>query len=407
MHNRKSPTQADLLALLKKGRLQFPPFEIGEVKTQDTLDTNDTILHLDAILPLRWRDRTYRFGVEIRRLWTPKIITEAMDTVGRHISIGQEGLLGNDAGQPLYPLILVPYLNEEWLRKLEVKGVSGIDFCGNGVIVVPNELLVMRTGFPNRFSWEGTIKNVYRKNSSVVARVFLLIPEFSSIKNAHKQIARLGGELTLATVSKVCKSLEDDLVIERSRHGKPPVERPPVSRRPGDEFPRSPKVGPSPVQRQLRLLQPEKLLGLLVDNYAPPRITRTFHGKWPKPLEDLAIGLQILKQQIGAKIVLTGASSVEAYAIMAREPIHSFYCSDLDGILKILGTDIQETDRFTNVRLLETRDNFVYFDKRSNSVASPIQTYLELVKGDKRERETAEQVKKVIFAELAHAGWRG
>ena len=60
--------------------------------------------------------------------------------------------------------------------KLEAEGVSGIDLCGNGVIVVPDQLLVLRTGFPNRFRWEGTIKNVYRKNSSIVARVFLLVP---------------------------------------------------------------------------------------------------------------------------------------------------------------------------------------------------------------------------------------
>ena len=46
-------------------------------------------------------------------------------------------------------------------------------------------------------------------------------------------------------------------------------------------------------------------------------------------------------------------------------------------------------------RLEETQDDIVYFDiRRENGViwASPIQTYLELMSGDKRDRETAAQV---------------
>jgi hypothetical protein len=113
------------------------------------------------------------------------------------------------------------------------------------------------------------------------------------------------------------------------------------------------------------------------------------------------------EEKSGARVVLTGASSVEAYAVMAREPIQSFYCSDLDGAIKSLGNDIRETDRFANVSLLETKDDFVYFDRRPNLVASPIQCYLELVNGDKRERETADQVKRLILGSLAQAGGKG
>src|SRR5262249_29853351 len=147
----------------------------------------------------------------------------------------------------------------------------------NGVIVVPDELLVLRTGFPNRFRWEGTIQNVYRRNSSMVARAFLLVPEFSSVKEALGQIRKRGGEVTLATVSKGGKSLEADLVIEGGR-GEPPWAHLPVARQP-KEFPQSPRVKPSPLVRWLRLLQPEKLLDLLAKNYAPPEVSRTVRGK--------------------------------------------------------------------------------------------------------------------------------
>jgi len=354
---------------------------------------------------LRWRDRTYQFGVEARRLWTPKVISEAVDTVRRHVSLGEEGMLGSDVGAPLYPLVLVPYLSKEWLLKLEAKGVSGIDLCGNGVVVVPNQLLVLRTGFPNRFRWAGTIKNVYRKNSSIVARVFLLVPQFRSVQEALREIKKRGGQITLATVSKVCKSLEDDLIVEGGR-GKAPWAMQPAPGQRMDSFAPLP-VPPSLQGRWLRVLQPEKLLDLLADNYALPAVTRTFGGKSGLRPEELRMRLAAWEEQSGARVVLTGASSTEAYAVMAREPVQSFYCSDLDGAIRSLGDDIRETDRFANVSLLETRDDFVYFDRRPGLWASPIQTYLELLTGDKRERETADQVRRAILEPLAQAAGKG
>jgi hypothetical protein len=387
-------TKAELRAFLKGGHLRFPPLEVREVQTESTavedpVTHEDIVTHLDALLTLAWQNRTYRFGVEARRLWTPKIVSEAVDTARRHISFGKEGMLGEEAGEPLYPLVLVPYLSDDQLQKLEAEGVSGIDMCGNGIVVVPGEVLVLRTGFPNRFRWESAIKNVYRKNSSIVARVFLLVPHFNSVSAVLTQIQERGGEVSLATVSKVCKSLEDDLIIERC----PPTPAPdgPVSHLP----------------TALRLLQADKLLDLLTGNYAPPAVRRTFQGKSELFPSDLRKCLAAWEEKSGARVILTGASSTERYAVMPREPVWSFYCSDIDGAVRSLGDDIRETDRFANVRLLETQDAFVYFDRRPDLVSSPIQTYLELMAGDKRERETADQVRRVILGGLAQAGGKG
>jgi hypothetical protein len=103
-------------------------------------------------------------------------------------------------------------------------------------------------------------------------------------------------------------------------------------------------------------------------------------------------------EQSGVKVVQTGFGSVESYAVMAKEPVRYFYCTDLDAAL---GDAFEPTDRFANVTITETRDSAVYFDRRPGLVASPVQTYLELVSGDKRSRETAEQVRRVILSPLA------
>jgi len=61
------------------------------------------------------------------------------------------------------------------------------------------------------------------------------------------------------------------------------------------------------------------------------------------------------------------------------------------------------SDRFPNLELVETEDETVYFDgrKEGNSWwASSVQVYLELMAGDKRDRETAEQVKSLILMNL-------
>jgi hypothetical protein len=151
------------------------------------------------------------------------------------------------------------------------------------------------------------------------------------------------------------------------------------------------------------LIQPEKLLDLLAANYELPTVTRTFQGKCGIPPEALRTRLAGWEEQSSERIILTGASSVEAYAVMAREPVQSFYCTDVEKAVASLNGDLRETGRFANLTLLETRDDFVYFDRRPGLVASPIQTYLELMQGDTRERETASQVRRVILKQLAQA----
>jgi len=59
-----------------------------------------------------------------------------------------------------------------------------------------------------------------------------------------------------------------------------------------------------------------------------------------------------------------------------------------------------QTDRFPNLEIVETETEFFYFDSRKEKGffwASPLQVYLELITGDKRDRETAEQVRDLIL----------
>jgi hypothetical protein len=240
--------------------------------------------------------------------------------------------------------------------------------------VVPGEWYLRRTGNPNPFRAEGVIKNVYRKSSSVVARLFLTRPEFDSVQGALDELGRRGGRVTLSTVSKVCKRLEDDLIIERKREG----------------------------MTRLWLIQPEKLLDRLAANYSPAGVKARLTGKLRgiEPTE-FRTQLRTWAEKTGGRVSLTGSSSVGAYAVMAREGAEEYYCTDVAGALRALGDRFQPTERFATVCLLETRDEEVYFDRRDDLTASPVHTFLELTSGDKRDQETADQVRRVILNALS------
>ncbi len=357
-----------MLRLLAQGRVDTSPLELVAVEREPTGKGQPKTSEVDTIIRLGWGKKVYRFAVECKAVSTPKEIAAAIETAKRSSTPPQS-----------FPMIFVPYLPQDQLRLLQQRQVSGIDLSGNALIMVPDEILVSRTGAPNNFRRPGVIKNVYRKNSSIVPRVFLLKPRYDSITQIMDEIESRGGTISQATVSKVCASLDQDLVIERTK-------------------------GQVPRTRSLRLIQPDKLLDLLTENYAPPVINQRLTAKTTLTPDQFRRRIMQWSAEAAEKATLTGSSSAGQYAVMAREPIQSLYCSNLESLLKSLGSDLEETSRFANIELLETDEDFVYFDARDDLAASPVQTYLELMQGDKREQQTAEQLRKTIFQPLKKEG---
>ena len=272
-------------------------------------------------------------------------------------------------------MVLFPYLPEDRLEELEREGVSALDLCGNGVVTVPGEWLVRRTGKPNLYPQSFPIKNVFRGTSSLVARVFLLRSTYSAVGEIREEIKSLGGTVTLSTVSKVLARLEEELIVGRQ-------------------------------SGEIRLLQPEKLLQRLVENYRPPEVTRRFLGKIITNVSPETLLMVSRLNWVLERRVLTGASSIRRlYAEMPREPTSSFYCRDLVALVELLQRDgdVREEDRFPDLELLETNDDTIYFGLRvvgGTPYASGVQTYLELATGGKREQEMAEKFKTLILHNL-------
>ena len=353
------PLEADIAACLTD--VAVPPLHfrwLAENKQETSSASFVVEVCMDGVPPVR-------FWAKYRRQWTPKMIAAGVSEAKQ--SAKQCGLL---------PLLIVPYLSEERLLELEKEGVSGLDLCGNGVVIAPGKIAVFRTGRPNRFTTSAPIKNVYRGATSLIARAFLIQPTYASLGELTDFIAARGGSVSSATISKALQGIENDLLITRNKSG-------------------------------LRLLQPDKLLSLLEKNYVPVKATAIVVGRVSLSLPELRKAL-VEQAKVGqVALSATGISSAPRYTALAMEEQAALYCSEINALLE--GLPFEETARFPNLKLIQTSDPTAFFDTRLDEAgypwASPVQTYLEMATGgDPRMKQSAKAVRESILNPLQGQG---
>lgn len=342
--------QQEALDQLRRASLSFPPLRIEQLTSQPQRESGP---RPDWLLVLAWGETRQAFAVEYKSLSTPKRLRDAL---------AQARTLATESD--LQPMVMTPYLDEEALDMLVREGISGIDFSGNGVVMVPGSWFVYRTGKPNAYPSSEYIKAIYSGRSSFVGRTLLVRRRFDTVSAVKEEIDRRGGMISLPTVSKVLKKLEEELI---------------VSRREG-----------------ITLLQPDKLLNALVAAFKPPVVTRRKVYR----SEDLSKGMRALVETATREGLSLAARGEQRYTFFpGSDQVLSVYTEKAEPLATAL--PFEETRRFGNLELLETRDETVFFDRRRESGffwTSPVQTYLELATGGKREQETAAQLRTGLLA---------
>ncbi len=314
----------------------------------------------DYHVRIHWQNKSYEFVAEAKGRSTPQSVDQALY---------QAQGFAKATGFP--PMIIVPYLDQRQLDRLVNENVSGIDLSGNGIVIVPGKLLLRSSGQPNRYPESQPTKYAYRGVTSIVPRVFLSQSEFNSVNAIKAGIEARGGSVALSTVSKALTRMKEDLLIERRGS-------------------------------RILLLQPDVLLNKLRDSFTAPvnlRMARV----------DTDGKIALLCQRVNKKrtqplLSLSGASSQIRYSagIRSDEPIA--YCESLKEVRQLAGKGWKETERFADLTIIETSDRTPFFNTRQDdsglTYASPIQSYLELAAGDKRDLEMAEQIRKDILRNL-------
>jgi len=357
------PTEKEMLDQLRQGKVQLTPLTFSFKDDQLVVGDNKRI---DAYVEAKWKRKSARFAVECKALSTPKFFQDSINY-----------LKSQPLPKNISPMLFMPFLSERQLKELEGEGISGIDLCGNCVVVYPGSFSVFRSGGKNRFPSSAAIKNIYRKNSSMVGRGFFVYSDFQTVQDIRATINQRNllvnrwnkKPMSLSTVSKVLKTMVEDLIITRTE--------------------------------TIRLLQPDKLLEKLRANNNPPAVKERIRLKISEDNKSILKLLSEQSQKLELPLIASGTSSVTRYTVMQRADLLTVYCPKVEMLLNRLPGS--QSDRFPNLELLETEDEPVYFDARQEDGfwwASPLQVYMELMVGDKRDQETADQLKALILKDV-------
>lgn len=343
-------TESDIRNQVER-ELTFAPFIVrirDDVPVQGVLPTQNP----DMVISLTFDGTSRDFAAETRSVSGLKNL---------RLAIMQARAVAY-ANPPLLPMVVMPYLRPEALDELIAQKTSGIDLCGNGVVYIPNAWFAYRTGARNRYPSSAPIKSPFRGEQSIVARALLSRRTFESQQQMLELLAEFG--TAASTVSKMLTALGEELMAEK----KPAI----------------------------RALRAAALLDALRDNYRPPAVRRTQRlrrgsdeGIWTRFTENA--------QRSGT---LYAISAPERYAVLPNSGgLMRLLTTNAKALLQ--GVELVEDDRFPDLEVQETGFKSVFFGRENEGGkwwTSPLQEYLALSNGGKREQDAAAQLRSRILA---------
>ncbi len=347
----KKVTVESMISFIKEEKNLLKPLIIKKVDNIRSEILIEAALKDDAEI--------FRFAVGIKSSNTPAIVQHAAFQAKER------------AFYDMNPLIIVPYLSPERLGELENAGVSGVDLCGNGVIIVPERIYVFRSGQPNLYPQSRPLNNPYKGRSANVARLLLIKPQFDSLKSLQKALADAGERMVISQVSKAVQALADDLVVTKK-------------------------------EGVIRLTDPSKLLDMLASEWKNPVI----RSQQAVRLKGGINSLSALSKEPLLKWAVTGTSSVLEYTVFSESGPVMVAVTDIKSALKQVEWSPEPIKNFADAFFIETDEPGFFFasvvDKFGIRRAGIVQTFIELANGDARQQEAADDLREKILRGLAN-----
>ncbi len=325
-----------------------PPLELSQ-EWLPNFDLLQMQLYPRERLCITYGDDSFDFSYLYRPDWT----TRSFEATLEHLNPAPSAL----------PMVLLPYLSDEKLNALAVAKVSGLDLCGNALILVPRHWLLRYSGRPNRFKNPQPLKDPYRGKSAMIARALLERPAFYTVQELHRYIVERGGELSQPLVSRALEQLRKDAIVG------------------------------SKGSYRVYLLQPERLLERLAEGWRRVQAKTLWRGRVKH--SELLPTLFAAAQQ-GVQVAMTGAGSASRYTSnLTSSKLIQLYANQVEPLLR--GLEAFPDDPFPNLELCSPPDPAVFFDLQPdpNGVqwASELQTYLELYSWQVRQNELAARLR--------------
>ncbi len=342
---------------LQIGESLLAPLVVREVAKQMADPTNPAS-PIDILVGLGYDESAppFHFKVAMKDANTPRSIRALIEQ------------LAAARRDRVAPLIMVPYLSPERIEDLEKAQVSGVDLCGNGIIIVPQRVLVLRSGLPNLYPISRPLNNPYKGRSAMVARMLLEQGTWPTLGALEQAVTDQGDALSKPQVSKAIHALREDLLVTKNG-------------------------------RIIQLQEPQKLLEKLAEFWRKPRseshlaLRLPADINWPEVLSNAPLSWAV-----------TGESSVPRYSMFAQAQPLKIAVTDLELAVSQLQGKIEPVTKFADVELVETQEPGYYFgnrvDEKKIRWANRVQAWLELQTGDSHQQEIAHAIRQQIVHEV-------
>jgi hypothetical protein len=343
----------------------LPLLKISLLEQREPTSSNRRV---DALLQVEYSNQQFTFAADYKANWQERTLNQAIKEAQQ---VTENGTTSAGSGE-VYPLVVLPYLSEKHLDTLAENCISGLDLCGNALILISGKWLIRQSGKPNRFRIEQSLSNPYQGKSSLVGRTLLQVNSFRKIEDLYNEILRREGDISLALVSRVLQRLEEDVITTRSKEYK------------------------------VRLVQADKLINALTNAYDSRKVKLVWRGKMPETPNALQSLFTLAKTQ-GSRIAMTGLGSVTRHASVAMESTTRLYIESETGIENLLGKwGATATNQFANLEVYTYPDATCFFDTATDASgivwASNIQTHIEMMNSnDIRLKESAAPIWRYLL----------
>jgi len=364
-------TEKQIIQRLRGATEQYAPLIVKRLDEQVYVSER---YRADALVEFSVQEGpTFEAVVEITPVATPKNVLEKSRILLECID--------EDSNSGRIPMIVAPYMGAKQAKILAEKGISWIDLSGNMSVRVSNQVYIERTGKPNRFPDTAPIKKIFQGTSALVSKALLLQPEgFTSLEKIVDFINQRNANITLSTVSKVLKQLDNELLINRSKS-------------------------------LITVANPEKLLEKLAKGYKSST-ERKRRGSYR--FEIANIGDLCYGNPIGFGIPCVKYLAYGFYAAqikgLATTDVKTIFVKDIESFRKIAKekfVSLIPDAEFGNFIITETEDPGVWFDTNYpvyDLVVDDIELYLEMTVDTPRGPKIAEQLKQRILQKASGDG---
>ena len=354
-------TEKEIVKRLWESAEQYKPLIFKGFEEESLLTKG---VRSDAVvnIPLE-NGPSFKAVVEITAVANPKTILEKCRLLRDELNRINES--------DLVPVIVAPYIGKKQIRILSDEGISWIDLSGNMVVQIPGRLYIERIGKPNKFPDTAPIKKIFQGTSSLVSRSLLLKPEgFSSLYKVADFINSRNANITVPTVSKVVKSLEQELLIDKSKS-------------------------------LIVARDPERLLEKLTDGYIQTLKRKV--GKTYKYAADNTKKLFFTFYERRIDYVVCGFYAAKLKDLAVADQV-TIFVKDMEQIKRATEYNwipITPDAEFGNISITETNDPGVWFNVSKLSyrevVVDDIELYLEMMTDTPRGPQIAEILKQRIL----------